>query len=100
MAGHLKCLAPLQDCDGDLNGGHEVPCAQLERGSSPWTGPPARPGQSCALLLPERPWEGFSMPAIAQLVEHLTVDICRYLMVPASIPGGWTFEVSGTAAGL
>ena len=27
-------------------------------------------------------------PAIAQLAEHLTVDICRYQMVPGSIPGG------------
>ena len=27
-------------------------------------------------------------PAIAQLVEHLTVDCCRNQMVPGSIPGG------------
>ena len=27
-------------------------------------------------------------PAIAQLVEHLTVDFCSYQMVPGSIPGG------------
>ena len=27
-------------------------------------------------------------PAIAQLVEHLTVDVCSYQMVPGSIPGG------------
>ena len=27
-------------------------------------------------------------PAIAQLVEHLTVDMCRNQMVPGSIPGG------------
>ena len=26
-------------------------------------------------------------PVIAQLVEHLTVDLCRYQMVPGSIPG-------------
>ena len=26
-------------------------------------------------------------PAIAQLVEHLTVELCRYQMVPGSIPG-------------
>ena len=30
-------------------------------------------------------------PAIAQLVEHLTVDICSYQMVPGLIPGGRTF---------
>ena len=28
------------------------------------------------------------MPAIAQLVEHLTVDCCSHQMVPGSIPGG------------
>ena len=27
-------------------------------------------------------------PAIAQLVEHLTVGVCSYQMVPGSIPGG------------
>ena len=30
-------------------------------------------------------------PAIAQLVEHLTVERCSYQMVPGSIPGGRTF---------
>ena len=30
------------------------------------------------------------MPAIAQLVEHLTVDFCSNQMVPGSIPGGRT----------
>jgi hypothetical protein len=29
-------------------------------------------------------------PAIAQLVEHLTVDCCSNQMVPGSIPGGRT----------
>jgi hypothetical protein len=33
-----------------------------------------------------------SKPAIAQLVEHLTVDICSHQMVPGSIPGGRTFQ--------
>ncbi len=28
-----------------------------------------------------------SIPAIAQLAEHLTVEACRYQMVPGSIPG-------------
>ena len=32
-----------------------------------------------------------SMPAIAQLVEHLTVDSCSNQMVPGSIPGGRIF---------
>ena len=31
------------------------------------------------------------IPAIAQLVEHLTVDTCSNQMVPGSIPGGRTF---------
>ena len=31
---------------------------------------------------------GAGKPAIAQLVEHLTVELCSYLMVPGSIPGG------------
>ena len=31
------------------------------------------------------------IPAIAQLVEHLTVDHCSNQMVPGSIPGGRTF---------
>ena len=30
----------------------------------------------------------FATPAIAQLVEHLTVDPCSNQMVPGSIPGG------------
>ena len=30
-------------------------------------------------------------PAIAQLVEHLTVEHCSNQMVPGSIPGGRTF---------
>ena len=29
-----------------------------------------------------------SKPAIAQLVEHLTVECCSNQMVPGSIPGG------------
>ena len=32
-----------------------------------------------------------SIPAIAQLAEHLTVDTCRNQMVPGSIPGGRIF---------
>ena len=32
----------------------------------------------------------FDKPAIAQLAEHLTVDICSHQMVPGSIPGGRT----------
>ena len=31
---------------------------------------------------------GAGKPAIAQLVEHLTVELCSYQMVPGSIPGG------------
>ena len=31
-----------------------------------------------------------SKPAIAQLVEHLTVECCSNQMVPGSIPGGRT----------
>ena len=34
----------------------------------------------------------WATPAIAQLVEHLTVDHCSNQMVPGSIPGGRTFE--------
>ena len=32
--------------------------------------------------------EDADRPAIAQLVEHLTVDCCSNQMVPGSIPGG------------
>ena len=32
-----------------------------------------------------------TIPAIAQLAEHLTVDTCSNQMVPGSIPGGRTF---------
>ena len=32
-------------------------------------------------------------PAIAQLVEHLTVECCSNQMVPGSIPGGRTFRL-------
>ena len=34
-----------------------------------------------------------SSPAIAQLVEHLTVENCSNQMVPGSIPGGRIFKV-------
>ena len=37
-------------------------------------------------------------PAIAQLVEHLTVDSCSNQMVPGSIPGGRIFQLSADAA--
>jgi hypothetical protein len=41
---------------------------------------------------PQRKTEHTSdTPAIAQLVEHLTVDHCSNQMVPGSIPGGRTF---------
>ena len=33
----------------------------------------------------------YGIPAIAQLVEHLTVDFSRNQMVPGSIPGGRIF---------
>ena len=36
--------------------------------------------------------EKWATPAIAQLVEHLTVDHCSNQMVPGSIPGGRTFR--------
>ena len=36
-------------------------------------------------------------PAIAQLIEHLTVDLCSNQMVPGSIPGGRIF---GTLSGI
>ena len=32
-------------------------------------------------------------PAIAQLVEHLTVECCSNQMVPGSIPGGRKFRI-------
>ena len=38
-------------------------------------------------------------PAIAQLVEHLTVDACRNQMVPGSIPGGRMAHACRLAAG-
>ena len=34
-----------------------------------------------------------AQPAIAQLVEHLTVERCRNQMVPGSIPGGRIFDM-------
>ena len=37
-------------------------------------------------------------PAIAQLVEHLTVECCSYQMVPGSIPGGRILISSVVAA--
>ena len=37
------------------------------------------------------PWH--LKPAIAQLVEHLTVEVCSNQMVPGSIPGGRIFEI-------
>ena len=37
-------------------------------------------------------------PAIAQLVEHLTVDCCRNQMVPGSIPGGRIWISLGQAS--
>ena len=37
-----------------------------------------------------------SKPAIAQLVEHLTVDVCSNQMVPGSIPGGRIFGLGSS----
>ena len=37
---------------------------------------------------------GWNNPAIAQLVEHLTVDCCSYQMVTGSIPVGRIFRIS------
>ena len=37
-----------------------------------------------------------SKPAIAQLVEHLTVECCSNQMVPGSIPGGRTFRLKAS----
>ena len=34
----------------------------------------------------------FDIPVIAQLAEHLTVEICSYQMVPGSIPGDRIFQ--------
>ena len=42
-------------------------------------------------------WPPSTKPAIAQLVEHLTVDCCRYQMVPGSIPGGQIFALTRRA---
>ena len=39
-------------------------------------------------------------PAIAQLVEHLTVDCCSNQMVPGSIPGGRIFLIGNRVAGV
>ena len=38
---------------------------------------------------------GLYKPAIAQLVEHLTVECCSNQMVPGSIPGGRIFQAVG-----
>ena len=41
------------------------------------------------LFRPHRSWlQHAIIPAIAQLVEHLTVEHCSDQMVPGSIPGG------------
>ena len=37
-----------------------------------------------------RSWRAYDKPAIAQLAEHLTVELCSYQIVPGSIPGGRT----------
>ena len=53
-------------------------------GSSPDAGA-ARAAVSCISIGGAQ--EPFK-PAVAQLVEHLTVDVCSYQMVPGSTPGG------------
>ena len=65
-------------------------------------------GEALALYLKSRPnSDGIPMqectcvglytyPAIAQLVEHLTVECCSYQMVPGSIPGGRIFMKPST----
>ena len=40
-----------------------------------------------------RSWRAYDKPAIAQLAEHLTVELCSYQMVPGSIPGGQTWQM-------
>ena len=47
---------------------------------------PGRKNRNATALL----LQGLSTPAIAQLLEHLTVDQCSDQMVPGSIPGGRT----------
>ena len=47
---------------------------------------------SCVQRRPPRQHTAAHTPAIAQLVEHLTVDCCSNQMVPGSIPGGRIFS--------
>ena len=67
--------------------------------SHPMVGASRRPEGLKALSFPEhaaRAWSRLAIarsirnnkPAIAQLVEHLTVECCSNQMVPGSIPGG------------
>jgi hypothetical protein len=71
---------------GDPSSGHgsdgaccEPTVSQAALASARHPGPPALPA-----ILPVK-------PAIAQLVEHLTVECCSNQMVPGSIPGGRIF---------
>ena len=45
-----------------------------------------------AAWVPEASSDVCAPPAIAQLVEHLTVECCSNQMVPGSIPGGRIFR--------
>ena len=46
------------------------------------------PPSNTAAWVPEASSDVCAPPAIAQLVEHLTVECCSNQMVPGSIPGG------------
>ena len=53
------------------------------------------PPSNTAAWVPEASSDVCAPPAIAQLVEHLTVECCSNQMVPGSIPGGRTLRFSG-----
>ena len=68
--------------DKSTNCAPQVPC--LQPTETPEMSAPSSQAWkiSCHVAL------GAGKPAIAQLVEHLTVELCSYQMVPGSIPGG------------
>ena len=74
------CIAPPR-----TSSGHRVEfCATLLRCKS-------NPNSDAIPMQPSTCAGLQTYPAIAQLVEHLTVECCSYQMVPGSIPGGRTF---------
>ena len=78
-AGQFQCCASQEDRDGESST-LKFWIAGSDARSMGMASPGSAPGYG-------KVWRAYDKPAIAQLAEHLTVELCSYQMVPDSIPG-------------